>query len=132
MDCWRNEHVGRTLARPVRWVAWGWARISAQIAFSARGRTVIKAHDPFGLTAGRVPVELADQTYRVRLIKLFADAVLAGEEPPREACLFVASALSAFLQEGGRLDRFLGVRAKPGSHTTPQAIARLLDQEHRE
>lgn len=41
--------------------------------------------------------------------------------------MFLASAVSAWLEKGGNLERdYLRMKGKAGSHTTPAAIARTL------
>jgi hypothetical protein len=70
----------------------------------------------------RLPKALTRES-RVRLLGEFADAVLTGREPSREALLFLAGAIRAYLAKGGSLERdYLRVGAKAGSHRTPAAL----------
>lgn len=60
----------------------------------------------------------------MKVLAQLAESLLAGREPPRAAAMFLGSALSAWLAQGGNLERdFLRVTAPAGSHRTP---ARLL------
>ena len=61
------------------------------------------------------------------LIAAVAEALLAGRMPPRDAAMFVDSALSAWLSGGGNLEKqYLRVSAKAGSHATASALWRAL------
>jgi hypothetical protein len=80
--------------------------------------------DPFNRSS--LPAEFSRRT-RVRLLREVADALLRGERPSMEAGLFVAGAVSAWLSEGGSLERdYLKVSAPKGSHDTAQALAAEL------
>jgi hypothetical protein len=64
------------------------------------------------------------------MVKAFSDAVLAGEPPPRDASMFLASAIERYLVKGGSLTgKWLKIDAVPGSHHTPQVLARAIDDE---
>jgi hypothetical protein len=79
--------------------------------------------DPFGRIA--LPVAF-DRRERVRLLRSAAAALLAGELPDRAAALFLAGAISAWLSQGGNLEKdFLKVRAPRGSHFTPKVLAQM-------
>jgi hypothetical protein len=71
-----------------------------------------------------------NRVHRVALLREFANAMLAGQLPSREAQLFIGSAVQAYLTQGGDLERdFLRVKAPQGSHLTPQALASKRDTE---
>lgn len=82
-------------------------------------------HDPFGRS--RLPVGF-DRESRVRLIARAAEALLAGRLPDAPARLFLASALQAWLREGGRvgaLERdYLRVAAPRSSRHTASELWR--------
>lgn len=80
---------------------------------------------------GRASLPAAlDRKQRVALLKQFSDAVLANETPPAAAAMFVASAIAAFLAQGGDLCAdFLQIKAPQGCHDTPQRLARKLDED---
>jgi hypothetical protein len=65
----------------------------------------------------------ADRLQRVKWLAEAADALLEGRKVPQAAALFLASALSAWLAEGGALEKHLRVVAPKGSQLTPAALA---------
>lgn len=79
--------------------------------------------DPFGRS--RLPATF-DRAGRVALLAECADALLAGRLPSVSARMFVGSALSSWISEGGRigaLERdFLRVAAPPRSTATPARL----------
>ena len=81
---------------------------------------VDRSNDPFG--RGRLP-ETFSREQRIRLLAEVAHALLDGRTPSRPAALFLASALSAWLAQGGTcgsLERdFLKVAAPRRSTLTP-------------
>ena len=58
---------------------------------------------------------------RCKLLAEAAQALLAGKLPSREAQLFLGGAISAWLAQGGKLERYLQVHQR-GSHLTPQRL----------
>jgi len=82
------------------------------------------------LGGSRQPREL-DREERVKLIGAAAQALLAGRLPDDAARLFLAGALSAWLERGGDLERdFFRVRQR-GSHHTPAVLWRLIGDEYK-
>ncbi|WP_128001092.1 hypothetical protein [Piscinibacter defluvii] len=80
--------------------------------------------DPFGRS--RLP-RGATRHDRVALLLEAFEALLAGELPCLEACMFLGGAGTAWLREGGDLERdFLRVAAPAGSHRTPAQIASVI------
>jgi hypothetical protein len=76
------------------------------------------------------PPRRFDREGRVALLGEAAQALLDGRMPDDEARLFLAGALTAWLQRGGSLERdFLRV-VKAKSHRTPSAIWRDLTVRH--
>ena len=59
-------------------------------------------HDPFGRS--RLPGDISPEG-RVRLIDQLAEDLLSLRMPSPEAALFVGAALTAWLEDGGALDR---------------------------
>ena len=55
-----------------------------------------------------------------------ADALLGGRPLDADARALLGLALRRWLEEGGDLERHLGVRAPRGSHRTPAALRRRL------
>jgi hypothetical protein len=82
------------------------------------------------LAPQRAPLVL-DRAGRVKLVAETAAALLGGRLPSREAQLFVGGAISAWLAQGGRLERFLQVHQR-GSHLTPARLLGLIDDERNE
>ncbi len=80
--------------------------------------------DPFGRT--RRPLATFTREERVAVLADATDALLADEALPADARLLLGLALRRWLDEGGDLDRHLGVRAPRGSHRTPAALRRRL------
>ena len=79
--------------------------------------------DPFGRPCA-LPAGMTRED-RVQLLKVAADALMAGELPDAPARLFLAGALCAWLEQGGSLEgKFLRVRPPRGSHHTPAALLR--------
>lgn len=77
------------------------------------------------LSVLRPPPQLSRED-RVRLCGEFSEAALAGRAPSRDAMLFVAGAVSAWLARGGSLERdYLQVIVN-GSHRTPNRVWRTL------
>jgi len=71
---------------------------------------------------GKVPAT-SDRARRVHLLGEFAEAALSGREPSESSLLFLAGAVSAWLQNGGDLERdYLRVTAPAGSHHTPARL----------
>jgi hypothetical protein len=93
--------------------------------------TILPALSEIGLLAQRVPRSLTREG-RVLLLAEVTDALLAGKLPSREAALFVGSALRAFWQAGGPLERHLRIGAPRGSHHRPEVLFRRLiaDERH--
>ncbi len=87
--------------------------------------------DPFG--RARLPSGFTRE-HRIRLLREVADALIAGRRAPREAELFVGSALDAWLREGGgigALERdYLMTTPPRGSRRTPAEI--LRHEAHRD
>lgn len=79
--------------------------------------------DPFGRS--RLPGDFTREG-RVRLIAEAARALLDGRLPSAEARLFLAGAIAAWLEAGGRcgsLERdYLRVTGRPRSRLTPQRL----------
>ena len=63
---------------------------------------------------------------RVALLGAAAEALLGDLPLAADARLLLGLALRRWLDEGGDLDRHLGVRARRGSHRTPAALMRRL------
>lgn len=64
---------------------------------------------------------------RVALLGEVADALLTGRMPTREAALFLAGGLRAWLEHGGNLTRgYWRVSARAGSHHTESHVWREL------
>lgn len=87
--------------------------------------------DPFGRTCTTFVAAEAEREHRIALCAAFANAVIEGHEPPREAQIFVASAVAAWLAaEGARRGdlerRYLRTHAPSGSRHTAQALARKV------
>lgn len=80
--------------------------------------------DPFGRT--RRPLAALTREERVELLDVAADALLHDQALAADARLLLGLALRRWLDEGGDLDRHLGVRAPRGSHRTPAALRRQL------
>jgi hypothetical protein len=80
--------------------------------------------DPFGRS--RRPLAALTREERVGLLDAAADALLADCALPADVRLLLGLALRRWLDEGGDLDRHLGVRAPRGSHSTPAALRRRL------
>ena len=82
----------------------------------------MNANDPFGRT--RFPPTFSREG-RIRLVAQYADDVLAGRPPSREAETFLAGAIRAYLAGGGDLARdYLKLSPPKGSRLTPAAILR--------
>ena len=80
--------------------------------------------DPFGRTK---PPSGFDRADRVRLLHIAARALVAGEEVPRDAALFLGGAVEGWLASGGDLEgSFLQLRAPRGCHHTPSVLFRRL------
>ena len=78
-------------------------------------------------TAGRAAF---DRAARVKLLAEMAAALLAGRKPSRASALFVGGALSAWLENGGSLERqYFRVSARRGSHHTAAALWRAHRDE---
>lgn len=80
--------------------------------------------DPFGRT--RRPLAALTREERVALLAGAAEALLDDLALAADARLLLGLALRRWLDEGGDLDRHLGVRAPRGSHRTPAALRRRL------
>lgn len=78
------------------------------------------------ILAGARPPGGLEREDRVQLIGEVATALLAGRMPSDAARLFIAGALSAWLENGGSLERDYLRTVKPKSHRTPAAIWRDL------
>lgn len=82
--------------------------------------------DPFGRPVA-VPATLSRQD-RVRLLAEAFDALVQHRLPSKQARLFLGGAGLAWLAGGGDFERdYLRVSAPPGSHFTPQTLARQLE-----
>lgn len=100
--------------------------------------------DPFDLLAGARAPRVAgrrlvrplglEREDRVRILGEWAAAVLAGREPARTAEVFVASGLSAWLENGGSLTRdYWRTAGEQGStHTEAVLWRRILEEALRE
>lgn len=87
---------------------------------------------PFELLAGARAPRGLERADRVRLLGEVAEALLAGRMPDAAARVFVGSAISAWLQSGGDLERdFLRVRQR-GSHLTPAKLWQSLIGDERQ
>jgi hypothetical protein len=95
------------------------------------GYSVAMPDSGAGLLAQRVPRSLTREG-RVLLLAEVTDALLAGKLPSREAALFVGSALRAFWQTGGPLERHLRIGAPRGSHHRPEVLFRRLIADERQ
>ncbi len=88
-------------------------------------------NDPFG--RARLPPGYTRE-HRIRLLREIADALIAGRRAPREAELFVGSALDSWLTEGGgigALERdYLRVTPPRGCRLTAAEI--LRHEAHRD
>jgi hypothetical protein len=83
-----------------------------------------RLNDPFGRV--QLPVGFTRED-RIQMVGQAAEALLHGELPAAPARLFVAGALTAWLQRGGDLERdYFKVSAPAGSHRTPAALYALL------
>ena len=78
------------------------------------------------LIAGSSRPGSLDRVARVRLLVDFAQELMAERMPSREAILFGAGGLLAWLQHGGNLTGDFWKVHQRGSHQTPQAIWRSL------
>lgn len=79
----------------------------------------------------RLPARLSREG-RVQLLGQLAKALLSDKRPDRDAALFLAGALLAWLEHGGDLERdYLRVSATAGSHRTPAAIWEALQRSSR-
>ena len=76
------------------------------------------------ISAQRAPRALS-RAGRCKLLAEAAQALLAGKLPSRESQMFLGGAISAWLAQGGKLERYLQVNLR-GSHRTPH---RLIDDE---
>lgn len=61
--------------------------------------------------------------HRVFALLLAAEQLRAGSAPDRATALLLAGAIEAYLLGGEPLDKALGLRARRGSHRTPQSVA---------
>ncbi len=59
---------------------------------------------------------------RVRLLRDFAQVMLAGREPDRRATMFVCGGIDAWLREGGSLTRDFWRTAGPQGCTVTEAV----------
>ena len=67
---------------------------------------------------------------RIRAIAEVVEALFDNRLPPRDSALFLASAVSSWLSNGGDLARdHLRVSGVQGSHATPAAIWRRMQDE---
>ena len=83
--------------------------------------------DPFGRVS--LPEAFTREARVAMLAEGFED-LLAGRLPRPVVRSFIASGGLAWLSAGGNLERdYWKVRAARGSHLTPQALARLMDDE---
>jgi hypothetical protein len=84
--------------------------------------------DPF--IDSRVPRSLCREG-RIEMLGEAAEALLQNRTAPKEAAFFLGSAIQAWLEHGGDLERtYLKVRRR-GSHRTVQAIYRELQNRPR-
>lgn len=76
--------------------------------------------DPFG----RSRVTARDEPLEQRVMRFLAviEALRAGQALERATATLLADALEKFLLHGIELDKALGLRARRGSHRTPQAL----------
>ncbi len=87
----------------------------------------MRLNDPFNRT--RLPATF-DRAGRVRLLGEAAKALLRGKLPELDAALWLGGALAGWLANGGDLERdYLEVTAKAGSHHTPAALWRNLQEK---
>ncbi len=84
-----------------------------------------RPHDPF-----RRCKDGTDRTDRIVLLGEFAHDLLAGRKPSLGAILFVAGAISTWLENGGSLEKDHLKVVKPKSHVTPSVIWRRLQTPH--
>lgn len=86
--------------------------------------------DPFGRSA--MP-RTASREGRVAMLQEVARALLEDAPCSREAALFVAGAVDAYLRYGGNLARdYLRIVPPRGSHSTPAAIVRAAHRDERQ
>ena len=79
--------------------------------------------------SGRVPATFTREN-RIALLAEVFKALLNGTLPSREAALFVGGAGSAWLVQGGSLEKdFLQVVGPSGSHFTPSALWERLCED---
>jgi hypothetical protein len=77
-------------------------------------------HDPFNRV--RLPGDFSREG-RVRLLGEAFDALVRGEMPSPEACMFLAAGGIAWLEQGGDLlGDYWKVKAPAGSHHTASAL----------
>ena len=70
---------------------------------------------------------------RVALLAEASAALLRGEAPSQEACMFLGSALSAWLSSGDRsLEKHLRVTPPAGSHHRHDVLYRRFLEEERQ
>ena len=82
--------------------------------------------------SGRPPATFS-RADRVRLLGEAFQALLAGRLPSREAALFLGGAGTAWLVQGGSLEKdFLQVVGPSGSHFTPSALWERLCEDSSE
>ncbi|QIL81455.1 hypothetical protein G7047_17210 [Diaphorobacter sp. HDW4A] len=89
-------------------------------------------NDPFN--RNRIPSDFSREG-RIALLAEAFRALMRGELPSREACLFMAGGGLSWLREGGDIARdYWRVSAPRGSHRKPEVLARevvdsLIDDE---
>lgn len=74
------------------------------------------------------PAQLSREE-RVELLRRAAEDLADGRAPERYAAAYLADALSAWLREGGDLERALGVRPPRGSRRRPEALTRQSERD---
>ena len=78
------------------------------------------------LLAQRVPARLTRES-RIRMLLAATEALRTGLPVPDDAARYLGAALSAWLANGGSLERdHLRVASERGSHRTPRAVALRL------
>lgn len=77
-------------------------------------------HDPFG--RARLPPSAASLQDRVEALLEAREALQDGRPLDPATARWLADGLQRFLFAGEPLDRALGLRARRGSHRTPQSL----------